>query len=177
MRYDEFADHVDYLFVKPEDWVGKWLHAAVGISGEIQECLNRFDAGEGMDWDNLIEECGDTLFYIQALCLHTGTSLESLMPVSAKTDNLHQTCREAVVAAGKVLDAVKKVWVYNKIPCQKEMDASLSVLLGCIVAFSHYAGVMVPQLMQMNYDKLKKRYPAGYTDKAAQDRADKAGEQ
>ncbi len=178
MGFDDFAVHVNTLFVKPEDLVGKLLHAAVGISGEIaeiQECLNRFDEGEGMDWENLLEECGDTLFYVQALCLCTGAKMCDLMPVGVETDDLHQTCRTAVVASGKILDAIKKVWVYRRKTDLRTLDDSIAVLLRCIVEFINYASATIPQVMQWNYEKLKVRYPDGYTDAAAQARADKAG--
>ena len=36
-------------------------------------------------------------------------------------------------------------------------------------------GVLRPHLQELNMTKLSKRYEAGYSDKAAQDRADKAG--
>lgn len=109
MKTTDFAYHVNRLFVKPDDHVGKLLHAAVGVAGEGGELLDAIKKtwiyGKELDTENLLEECGDTLFYIQALLTECGFTLD---------------------------------------------DA-----------------------MQHNMAKLAKRYPEGYTDKAARDRADK----
>jgi NTP pyrophosphatase (non-canonical NTP hydrolase) len=179
MRYGEFAVHVDRLFVKPESLVGKMVHAVVGISGEIaeiQECLNRFEAGEGFDFENMIEECGDALFYAQAFCLNSGISLQSVITEDATTDNLDKSARKAVASVGRLLDLVKKTWIYGK---EFNADAArlpLAEVLFEIVAFLHYCDMTVFKVFEANYEKLSRRYPDGYTDAAAQLRADKVGE-
>lgn len=109
MNLSLFAAHVDRLFVKPDDQIGKLLHAAVGVAGEAGELLDAIKKswiyGKELDRDNLLEECGDTLFYVAALLRHAGFTLE--------------------------------------------------------------------QAMEHNIAKLSVRYPNGYTDQAARDRADK----
>lgn len=106
---EAFTQHALRLFVKPDDLIGKLLHAAVGISGEageILDCIKKTWIYEkNLDSENLLEECGDLLFYTAALLHHSGWTL-----------------REA---------------------------------------------------MEHNKAKLAKRYPQGYTDQAARDRADK----
>jgi NTP pyrophosphatase (non-canonical NTP hydrolase) len=109
MINEEFENHVARLFVKPQDHIGRTLHAAVGIAGEAGEVLDAVKKtwiyGKELDRENLLEESGDLLFYIVALLTENGFTLE---------------------------------------------DA-----------------------MQANIEKLKKRYPEGYTDSAAIERADK----
>lgn len=105
----EFAKNCRRLFVKPDDEIGKLLHAAVGVAGESGELLDAIKKtwiyGKPLDRENLVEECGDALFYISVLLDNCGSSLQ--------------------------------------------------------------------EAMQENIDKLNKRYPVGYTDQAAQERADK----
>ena len=105
-----FAEHVRILFVKPDDHVGRILHACVGVAGEGGELLDTAKKawiyGAPLNRENLLEEAGDTLFYVVALLNELGFTLEQ--------------------------------------------------------AAAH------------NVEKLRKRYPAGYTDAAAQARADKA---
>ncbi len=76
--------------------------------------------------------------------------------------------------AGELLDAIKKACVYNK-PLDRENSIEE---LGDIEFYLHgiRAGLNVSrdEVLQANIDKLEKRYPKGYTDKAAQDRVDKA---
>lgn len=107
---EKFHTHVRKLFVKPDDQIGRAVHAAMGISGEAGELIDAVKKSwiynKELDLDNIIEECGDCLFYIAALLNQYGFKLSD--------------------------------------------------------AADH------------NYKKLAKRYPQGYTDQAAQDRADKA---
>ncbi len=106
---ESFTRHVDRLFVKPGDNIGKLLHAAVGVAGEAGEVLDTVKKtwiyNKELDYENLLEEAGDLLFYTTALLIHSGYSLS---------------------------------------------DA-----------------------LEHNKAKLAKRYPEGYTDQAAQERADK----
>lgn len=66
-----FSQHVDMLFVKPDDTVGRTLHAAVGMSGESGEVLDivkkTWIYGKPLDRQKLVEEMGDVLFYYVAL--------------------------------------------------------------------------------------------------------------
>lgn len=111
MQFNEvkFHAHVRRLFIKPDDQLGRALHAAVGASGEAGELLDAIKKtwiyGKPLDHENLIEEVGDCMFYLAALLDQYGYTL------------------------GQAADA--------------------------------------------NYAKLAKRYPVGYTDSAAIERADK----
>jgi NTP pyrophosphatase (non-canonical NTP hydrolase) len=80
----EFMQHVRTLFVKPEnDGVGQALHAAVGASGEAGEMLDAIKKtwvyGRELDARNVLEECGDQLFYIVALLNRCGFHIEDAM--------------------------------------------------------------------------------------------------
>lgn len=79
----EFAKNCRRLFVKPEDETGKLLHAAVGVAGEAGELLDAIKKhwiySKPLDRENLIEECGDALFYISALLDNCGSSLPEAM--------------------------------------------------------------------------------------------------
>ena len=76
--------------------------------------------------------------------------------------------------SGELLDAVKKVWVYNK-----DMDLdNIIEELGDLEFYMQYLrlelGLSRQQILRANAKKLGKRYAEGkYSDKAAQDRADK----
>lgn len=108
--FREFRRNVDELFVKPEGFKERLAHAALGACTEAGEIGSSVKAvwiyGRQIDFDNLIEEVGDCLFYLQAIGLECGFDLD---------------------------------------------DA-----------------------MRENIAKLRKRYPNGYSDKAANERADKS---
>ena len=105
-----FERHVAKLFVKPvDDMPGRLMHAAAGAAGETGEIIDAVKKhwiyNKPLDRENILEECGDTMFYLQALLSECGYTLDD--------------------------------------------------------AIDH------------NIAKLSKRYPNGYTDEAAQARADK----
>lgn len=78
--------------------------------------------------------------------------------------------------AGELLDAV---WhhVCSGEPLDREnVVEELGDLEFYLMAAIQVVGILRPHLQEINVAKLTKRYENGYSDKAAQDRADKAGE-
>jgi NTP pyrophosphatase (non-canonical NTP hydrolase) len=81
---DQFKIHVAKLFVKFEgDKTLRMHHAATGLAGEGGELLDaskkHWVYGADLDEENVLEECGDALFYIQAALTEIGMTLEDAM--------------------------------------------------------------------------------------------------
>lgn len=80
---NEFAEHVARLFVKPSDETGRMVHAAMGISGEAGELIDAIKKtwiyGKPLDRENVLEESGDLLFYLQALLTECGFTIDEAM--------------------------------------------------------------------------------------------------
>src|SRR3569833_2559 len=79
---EDYAQFVERLFKSPvedQPMLSGTLHAAVGISGEAGEIIDTVKKAwvynQPLDKDNLIEEVGDIMYYIQALCNECGFSL------------------------------------------------------------------------------------------------------
>ena len=60
-----------------------FVHAAIGIAGEAGEVLDSVKKhwvyNAPLDQENLVEELGDVLFYVQAMALKLGVSLEQVV--------------------------------------------------------------------------------------------------
>lgn len=147
------------------------LHMAVGIMGEAVELFNATTT------ENAEEECGDIEFYFVGMTLdeelHEATLLAG--DFSGKWPPCSE--RSIVIEAGNLLDQVKKYVVYNKDNLQDVATA----LAKFGYAWGYYLNTSnVPSrfmIQEQNVAKLTKRYANGYSDKAAQERADKpAGE-
>lgn len=145
------------------------IHAAVGMAGEIAELL------EATDLDNIIEELGDWRFYREAawqdLVKEGAFRPKSVVMVASWYG---QTLTELAIWNGKFLDAAKKVWVYNK---PYDIVGLTDLLMRCDAVMEQFIaqiGVTWDLVDRHNMVKLSKRYPKGYTDAAAQTRADKA---
>lgn len=77
---------------------------------------------------------------------------------------------------GEIVDAVKKTFVYNKELDVANLKEELGDVLFYVQGMCNIFGWTLGEVISENVAKLEKRYPQGYTDAAAQARADKAGE-
>jgi NTP pyrophosphatase (non-canonical NTP hydrolase) len=75
----QFTNHVRRLF-KPGDVPSRLLHASLGICGEGGELADAIKKNvyyeKDLDLENVLEECGDLLFYIQAMLDECGYTIE-----------------------------------------------------------------------------------------------------
>lgn len=75
--------------------------------------------------------------------------------------------------AGEILDAIKKTWVYGQPLDRENLIEELGDIEFYLQALRSLLNVPRGEVLQANMTKLRKRYPTGYSDKAAQARADK----
>jgi NTP pyrophosphatase (non-canonical NTP hydrolase) len=76
--------------------------------------------------------------------------------------------------AGEFLDAVKKAFIYNKPLDVVNAKEELGDMMWYLALACRALNVSFEELMTMNIDKLKVRYPEKYTDEHAAARLDKA---
>lgn len=170
LSYPKFvASRVKWMPTPQEDC----HHAATGIMGEVVELLFATDR------KNLLEELGDLAFYLEhfhaAWKKLTGREIEQ----SVLSESLSfADCQQNLIAmAGELLDFTKKLWIYNK-PWEG-MSSDVEMLVVEITSLcwemSAFLGIADwEQVEKANQAKLTLRYPQGYSDAAAQARADKA---
>lgn len=90
-------------------------------------------------------------------------------------DNLIHMTLGIAGEAGELVDAIKKHWAYGKPLDTDNVVEELGDLLFYIQGVLNVvtASETLEDLMVTNMHKLSKRYPTGYSDKAAIERADK----
>lgn len=76
--------------------------------------------------------------------------------------------------SGELIDAIKKVAMYGKPMDFENIKEELGDLCWYMTLVMSAIGTNWAEVFQNNHDKLEKRYPSGFTEKAAQERADKA---
>lgn len=147
------------------------IHLAMGVMGEAVELMT------STSLDNTIEELGDIEFYLEGFTAMGWADPHTSAPYSYNFTVINQdtVVRNIVEDAGMLLDRVKKIAMYQKpadVDELKEICGNLHLGLERM-----YIGLNVSRerVLQQNKDKLNKRYAGGYSDKAAQDRADKKG--
>ena len=157
------------------------IHMAMGISGEAIELMGNTDQ------QNLIEECGDLEFYLCGASKDMGfyKKLEDYTELFYQlVPKNRYTVEQAVVHfCGEFTDLIKKYTIYNK-PLDAELNDKLNeaywLIYRALEDLYKVRGIPRPQVLEANIQKLSKgkdaRYKEGYSDAAAQARADKAGE-
>lgn len=157
-------------------------HGATGVSGEAGELLEAilFPREGGIDRVNLREELGDLYFYIEQIVQRTGIviSYDTAVQIADEADMraklaLHYAASIAVHGS-QVLDTVKKAALYNKQIDLELLTNQLNALVASMLSLGRMFHLERDECLSANIRKLSKRYESlSYSDKAAQDRADK----
>ena len=158
-------------------------HAATGVASETSEILEAvaaISANQTLDRENMVEELGDMEFYIEQARQNVGLSRDDTLPgfvPSAATAPVSGAVMLAI-AGGQFLDLVKKRVIYNKEIGKDAFKAALSKIEEAMAALRRATNITYEQTIAQNIYKLAEgpnaRYKHGYSDQAAQDRADKA---
>jgi len=192
IRQEEtYSEMVRRLFKPMGSEAADYLHCAIGITGEGLEVLSAYtgmDSNE-IDRENVLEELGDARFYMERLFQLMHTKFEHFANVNdlecEKSYQLEEISEKFaspidmfLVYAGEIQDQVKKLWVYNK---QLDVILFYEAVNGLVYGYSALCrehNRSEADVQQANMYKLstgpKARYPLGYSDSAAQARADKA---
>lgn len=148
------------------------VHACIGIVGEVIEL--RFATSR----DNAVEELGDLEFYLKHawIVAHRLQADNVRFPVitsSAVPITWDQCIQDLTHAAGELVDYSKKAWIYNKPWEALDFLTQLHRVGIALSGLYQHLGIDKLSVRERNVVKLKARYPQGYSDAAAQARADK----
>lgn len=183
ISFSEFEEKCAVLFVKPQTREGKFLHACVGIAGEAGELLDAIKKhwiyGKLFDAENVVEECGDILFYLSQACRNAGVEFDSLdtKQVHALVPVPHvliQCVNNIYGSAARLFD-VAVDWQMGEVHCigKVEFRRDAMRILNEVESLLLGIDLTLQDAFQSNVNKLAKRYPQGYTDQSAIERKDK----
>lgn len=165
MAYSEFVrSRVKQLPTRQE----RVHHATTGLVGEAIE------AHQAVSLSHLKEELGDMEFYLAALKLEgPWNHLSPWIPRVGYPNNLPDLLLSLIVLTGDLLDMSKKGWIYNKPLEQMRFGEYIWSVEDLLVRIYDFLGTSQERIRAENEAKLRIRYPDGYSDAAAQSRADK----
>lgn len=149
-------------------------HMSSCIMGEVAELVEGNETGDVI---NIGEELGDIEFYMEGFRQGVNLSRETIVQMSiglAHKDVSLGYAAGLVVEAANMFDAVKKWIIYEQNTDRVKLANAMARFEWYMSAFRGANGITYDQTIQANIEKLGKRYPGFvYTNKAAQDRADK----
>jgi NTP pyrophosphatase (non-canonical NTP hydrolase) len=94
-------------------------------------------------------------------------------PMETQTEMLLHAAIGIAGESGEIIDTVKRHWIYDAALDHGNLLEEAGDVLFYTTALLQAAGYTLEQAIEHNIAKLSKRYPAGYTDQAARERADK----
>lgn len=163
------------------------LHMTIGIVGEAGELLDAFDQAFSfnlnLDHENIVEELGDSEFYIEGFRQGLGITRDEVLAIYCDPNALfgNQPLISSVaslkymIQVTNLLDLVKKVVIYQKSVPVEDIVSILSKMELLLSVIRDQCGVQYGDCLDHNINKLGKRYEGfKYSDTAAQVRADKA---
>mgnify|MGYP005990873815 CR=1 FL=1 len=139
------------------------LHCVIGISTEIIELM---DAIVKKDDVNVKEEIGDILWYT--------ANLERLIGVRSKmpydTKGIQVFPDEWLVGNTELLDHYKKAVYYGADVDKEYVGKHIEQIKKTCCGLAYNGSADIDDIMQLNVDKLKARYPEKFTQEHAQHR-------
>jgi hypothetical protein len=141
------------------------LHAVIGLITELDEIQ------QAVSHNNFIEEIGDYYFYL--------VGLESCLPSAyhyAREVGDYKTWEDARHYSAVLLDLCKRECMYCKALSEIQVEEFMIHATHMRSYFEFVIsdiGMSEEQIQEHNMAKLEKRYPVGYTNEAANARADK----
>lgn len=187
-----YPQFVQGLFAKRHKDEAGLLHAAVGVAGECGELLDALKKtwvyNKPLDRENVVEELGDIGFYAIALIntvyerptnVHVDIDAEACAQAAARDGGPICRVSDLVTAAGQLLDCAVSIFERDLRPelaviGAQGIDTAMQDVIGSLAVVHEVLGVSFEEAQIANVRKLRKRYPNGYTDQAAHERADKA---
>lgn len=136
--------------------------AAHMLTGVLEEILELGEAIKNQDPENFKEEAGDVAFFLIGVLQDYGVSVGNI--------KVGERDEQALLS---LATQIKRNIYYNKdidLPLLEKQGQSI---LADLAQWAELAGTSLHELLQANQDKLNKRYAGKYSDKQAQERADK----
>lgn len=151
-------------------WDAKKASASHMVVGFTDELFELWQALHNEDSENILEEAGDLLFYIKGLEQDLGLEpIDFTVPFEIKEGT---PVFDPFIA---VITPIKRHLYYNKPLDNAELQEALTVMASFAVDSAQREGSDLNSILEANYQKLAEaRYKNGYSDKAAEERVDKA---
>lgn len=168
--------------------LGNLVHASLGLatesgefSAEVWATVAGAERTEAMR-AHMVEELGDVLWYCALGCYALDTTMNAAFAAfSLRYGTFHTLTTVALAlstASGAFTTEVKRMARYGK-EMTPEMAAHMVEEIGNVIASIHRAcrplGTTLESIAAGNVAKLRKRFPEGFTNEAAEARADKGG--
>lgn len=156
--------------IATDDTVDMQKHALFGLTAEIGELM---DSCFGTDVDHTIKELGDICWMLAELCTARGWFLGDLLfpEYWGFKIGMFANCTCIAIANGQINGTYQKVLQGHRwdADCVKK---NINEIFARIATLAEFCGTDLDCVLQTNIDKLKARYPDGFSADRSLHRAD-----
>lgn len=143
------------------------INGALGLCGEAGEVMRAVRAKHSAGYvDNVLDEAGDVCWYLAELCTALGVHLGEVFPsessVLIEMSDIEAADSIAMLAA-KIADAVKKAYMQGHHFDREYIKEQMEGIAYGIEVIAAFKWVHVTKIMERNVEKLKKRFPNGFS--------------
>jgi len=159
---------------KKEDVNARFLHGAIGLvteTGELEESIYKAKWNkEKWDTVNVIEECGDVIWYLAIVVDSLGLSFVGLDVQSAWIDKNIAISR-MIISADQIIDKAKRNIFYGKPLEEDAVKRELGNLIGAMDCLCKHADGSIEQAIdKVTYKLTKVRFKDGFNQEDAYNR-------
>jgi Predicted pyrophosphatase len=147
----------------------EFLYASIGLAGETAEVLECFESGFITNYHELREELGDVTWYISYFCTLMNMDMSSLQSVDIEPSHYH-LLKGLPIYVGNLCDQEKKVYFHkHKRDCCNSR-IWLAYILDNVRIMCKTYNMDFDLILHENIEKLKRRYPDGFSEEHSQKR-------
>lgn len=141
-------------------------HMVIGIHSEHNELMDAYDNN---DINNINEERADIWWYLVNYCTFRGYKLDNIFNLLAKDMEEGVEYKVEEYWSSKLQDLVKKYIAYNK-PIDVDKEIEILTRLVESLKFAFDSREELEDVLEKNINKLKIRFPEGFTEEKALNR-------
>lgn len=145
------------------DKVGHGILGLIGEAGEITDIIKKqkyMGLPEETAHEKLLDEAGDFAWYIAELCTGLGYSVEVAMSVASEYDCMDDSLEEAAVS---LIGMLADVYYAHSDDIGSMVFDDLTDITCHFLEVLKFADIDVETMKEHNIDKLRKRYPDGFS--------------
>lgn len=154
-----------------KDKLGHGCLGLIGEAGEIVDIIKKMKymgMTEELAREKLIDESGDFLWYMVEICAGMNISFEDVMEEAPIWNCFNESLEEAAV------NICWRVSDMHNIDIREMMEnidgEDLGEIASCLLDVLEYIHVGIDEVKEKNIEKLKKRYPDGFSAERSNER-------
>ena len=178
-----YENEVRRLLGAHEKEISAYALGLAGEAGEVVDLLKKsWGHGHPLDVEKLKKELGDCLWYVVALALQFGIPIDRITPRRLIDDTApeHRGSRPLLIirTVGRVCAMLQREWYEERgaflyrASAEKVLTRDLKYIWDQLEQLGLEHGLTLGSILQANVDKLRLRYPDGFSTEASIARVD-----